>query len=236
MNIITFDVETTGLDPATDRIVELAFCAATPGEITDTKALRFNPGIPIPAEATAIHGISDDDVCFERPFEHHCESLFRIFSACDVVVGYNVGFDIQFLAAEFERHGLAWPQAGLRAYDAYKVYASHRPRTLGDAFAYYTGSEPDPDKLHAAGYDVDLTWQVFSHQLTRGTDENPVFAHSTIIVDPAGKLAMNDAGEVVFTFGKHEGQPVLQNKGYAQWMLEKDFPLSTKRALQRLLR
>jgi DNA polymerase-3 subunit epsilon len=235
MNIITFDVETTGLDPATDRIVELAFCAATPGEITDTKALRFNPGIPIPAEATAIHGISDDDVCFERSFEHHCESLFRIFSACDVVVGYNVHFDIQFLAAEFERHGLAWPQPGLRSYDAFKVYQQQRPRNLADAFEFYTGTAPDEEQLHSAGFDVDLTWQVFSHQLVKSDAENPVIAHSQPIIDPAGKLGLNDQGQVVFLFGKHQGLPVIENPDYAQWMLSKDFPMSTKRALRQLL-
>lgn len=235
MNIICFDVETTGLDTAKDRIIELAFCTASPGDITPTKTLRFDPGMPIPAEATAIHGITDADVCFEHPFEHHCEDLFRIFTACDVVVGYNVHFDIQFLAAEFERHGLVWPQPGLRSYDAFKVYQQQRPRSLADAFEYYTGKAPDAEQLHSAGFDVDLTWQVFSHQLVKSDAENPVLTHSQPIVDPAGKLGLNDQGQVVFLFGKHQGMPVVENAGYAQWMLKQDFPLSTKRALLGLL-
>lgn len=237
-SVVVIDVETTGLDVLKDRVIEVTIHDHRSGRMLTR---RLNPGCPIPPEATAIHGITDEDVADAPAFHQMADTFLAMLVEADVIGGYNVTFDLSMLAAEFDRVGIAWPPMGIEILDAYKIWAMQHPRNLANAYRHYVG-EPDTEQLHSAEYDVMITGGVLMAQLAsvseeeHGVDAVSYFVRATNgrILDPAGKLAFNEAGEAVFTFGKHVGQPVLSCRGYAEWMLGSDFPESTKRTIRAL--
>lgn len=236
LTTITLDCETTGVDVTNDRVIELALSIRRGSSHSQVKVLRYNPQCPIPADATAIHGITDDDVKDELPFYVGVQTLREWLMQADIIAGYNVGFDLAILAQEFFRCGIDdWPKPGTVVLDAMKIWHHQHPRTLANAYAAYTGVLPDADRLHSAEYDIEITDAVVQAQLEQQDIGEVITATNGILLDPAGKVAINEAGEAVFTFGKHLNQPVLTQRGYAQWMLDKDFPECTKRVLRGLL-
>jgi DNA polymerase-3 subunit epsilon len=234
MNILVLDVETTGVDIGTDRIIELA-CRGLNYDVP-AFSLRFNPGRPIPEEATAVHGISDDDVRHLPSFADSVEQFWSTINGADIIAGYNVGFDVGMLAEELSLAGYAWPRPGALVLDAYKVMAAQYPRNLSAAYRTYVG-EPDAERLHTADYDTQITTEVILAQLAiDGREPHELaIAMGGNIVDPAGKIVRDDQGQAVFAFGKNQGKPVASQPGYAQWMLSQDFPSTTKRTIQRIM-
>ena len=232
--MIIFDVETTGVDVNTDRVIELAAIKANPLTGSERLVMRFNPGRPVPDEAIAVHGITNEALLGEPDFASSAVEILRFMSGADIYAGYNVNFDLAMLAAEFARVGLDWPPIGATVLDAYKIYASHQPRTLDNAFRHYIGQEPDEEQRHSAIYDVQCTVDVLLQQaVIHGDMEGLIEAHGNILLDPAGKIALVE-GEAVFTFGKNQGKSVLANRGYAEWMLGADFAETTKNTIRAL--
>lgn len=233
---ITLDCETTGVDVTVDRVIELALSVRRGDYPSEVNVFRFNPQCPIPESATEVHGIKDVHVEDELPFKRYAHILRDLLLQADIIAGYNVGFDLAILAQEFFRCGIDdWPKPGTVVLDGMKIWHHQHPRTLANAYRAYTGVIPDADRLHSAEYDIEITDAVIRAQLEQQDIGEIITATNGILLDPAGKVAINDAGEAVFTFGKHMGQPVLTQRGYAQWMLDKDFPECTKRVLRGLL-
>lgn len=235
---VTLDVETTGLDPVKDRIIELAmrFDWGLGGDdLAESYVVRFNPGMPIPAESTAIHGITDGDVADCLSFDDYASAAYKALSRVKGIIGYNVSFDLAFLAEEFGRCGMVWPIPGTLVLDGYKIWQQQMPRTLENACRAY-GFTPDPERLHAADYDVEMTALLIGHQVTSmATMADMVLRTNGILLDPAGKIALDQNGNAIYTFGKNAGQAVLSQRGYANWMIGADFPKCTKNILRGLL-
>jgi DNA polymerase-3 subunit epsilon len=232
--IIFFDVETTGLDPRSDRIVELAAVKVWPdgSREPEEKCRRFNPLVPIPKDATAVHGITDEDVKDEQPFAKYARGeggIASFFAGCDLA-GFNIlGFDIPILAAELERAGEKLDLGDVSVVDAFKVFTSHEPRHLSAAVRFYCGREHED--AHTALGDVRATIDVIDAQLERyddlpGTPEEiDRSMRDPDAVDRAGKLRWVD-GEVVVAFGRHKGRGLRylsrEEPDYIRWMIEND--------------
>lgn len=243
-HIVFFDLETTGTDTAKDRIVEISAMKLTPdlSTIIDSKVYLINPGIPIPKEASDVHGITDEKVAGKPPFAAFAKGLVGYLHGCDLG-GYNIAdFDIPLLAEELARAGVSWrPAADCRVIDAYKIFVDREPRTLTAAFKFYTGE--DLQGAHAAEVDNVATVKVLKGQMARYDDLkefNPDQLHAITIgktkrVDLAGKIVLNDHGTPCFSFGKSKGKPVSQDKSFAEWMLKADFTSDTKAIIRQLL-
>jgi DNA polymerase-3 subunit epsilon len=239
--LVFFDVETTGLNVMTDRIIQISTMKYVPGRHEPTvSTFLMNPGIPIPAEATAIHHITNEKVRNLPGFAAFAMDLEAIFSNSDVG-GYNVArFDLPILAEEFRRCNIAFPAPGTKIVDVREVYARKELRTLSAAVRFYCGKEHVD--AHDAEADVRAAVAVLEGQLERysemfGTVEE---LHSLCfpeeMVDFTGKLKRNAKGQTVWAFGKNRGKPVKDDPDYAQWVLKSDFPADTKRAVEEVLK
>ena len=229
--IVFFDLETTGTDVQSDRVVELGYVKLTPNdEEIATGCFYVNPGIPIPPEATAVHGITDEEVADASPFAVMGPGLVQFMKGCDIC-GHNVrGFDWPLLLTEFRRHNIAPPEIG-EIVDTLEIFRAFFNHTLESAFRVYVGGEMED--AHSAQADVDATAMIFAEMVERhDLDPNPSILGSRPIdptwLDRAGKFKWVD-GEAVFTFGnKTKGrslQWVAKNeRGFMSWMLDKDFP------------
>lgn len=242
--VLAFDLETTGTDPAEDRIVELAYQRVNLPVVGRpvVSVERFNPGRPIPGEATAVHGIADEDVAELPQFRRRAPAVQRLVDGADYLMTYNGrSFDVPLLHAELRRAG----QSGVdleeqREVDLYRVWQALEPRTLAGAVARFAFHEDH--QAHDAGSDVDVLLPVLwgmidqhESELRDGSDtyltrlaEISVPDHE---VDRSGKLIRRD-GEVCFAFGKHRGEPVREHPEYAEWLLGADFPADTKKAVR----
>lgn len=254
-----FDLETTGTNTATDRIVEIGIVIARPDGTLDKKQRYVNPTIPIPAEATAVHGISDEMVADMPTFRQIARSLEQLLQGCDLA-GFNVlKFDVPMLVEEFLRADIDFDLEGRSILDAQRIFHLMEPRTLSAAYKFYCGGEIGElgeRGAHAADVDALASYHVLMKQVeryagvkledkTKGEYEpikNDVKALHDLtfskIVDLAGRMAYNAKGEVVFTFGKHKDKSVEEvlrkEPSYYQWMMDGDFPRDTKRHLTRI--
>ena len=225
MTLLSLDLETTGTDPATARIVEIAIVPVG-GE---AKVRRINPGIPIPPEATAIHGITDADVAECPTFRQIARG---VLSALDGVTltGFNVrDYDVPVLAEEFHRAGIEWEPAGVL--DAFQVFRHFERRDLAAAVRFYLGREHVG--AHGAEADARAAADVLGAQLARYAVDLDAAAKITAgeesRIDLAGKLVRRADGEAVYAFGKVKGRTVREDPGFAAWMLRQDFTENTKR-------
>jgi len=161
--LVFFDLETTGLDLKNDRIIELAFIKMTPqGDVLE-RVRRFNPGIPIPAEATAIHGITDADVADELPFCRTARNLVGILEGCDLA-GFNIKrFDLHMLIHELRRCGVEFSLSGRRVLDMQTIFHREERRDLSAAARYYLGREHE--EAHSALGDIRTSAAVLAAQL-----------------------------------------------------------------------
>ncbi len=238
--IIFFDLETTGTDFVSDRIVQISVLKLFPDKSEDIRTRLVHPGRPIPKGAIDIHGITDDDVRDQPKFREIAKGLFRFICGCDIA-GYNSNnFDIPFLVEEFARCGIEFPEEGTKLIDICTIFKRKEERTLTAAYKFYC--DKILENAHNAEADVRATLEVFRGQLERYADLNTAtleelhaFCNREGIVDYARKLAKNEAGEAVFNFGKHKGEPVLSQPDYVQWMIEGDFPEGTKMILRKLI-
>lgn len=237
--IIFFDLETTGINIASDRIVEIAFLKVDVNGNESSKTLRVNPEMPIPEKVTAIHGISDEDVKESPTFNEVARSLAKEFEGCDLA-GYNsVRFDIPILAEEFLRAGVDIDLKRRKFVDVQVIFMKMEQRTLSAAYKFFVGK--DLVDAHSALADTLATYEVLQAQLDRYSNlENDVgklaeFSAHNRNVDFAGRIIYDDNDVEVFNFGKYKGKPVhevlKQDPGYFGWMMNGDFPLYTKKVL-----
>lgn len=240
--IVFFDLETTGINPNTDRIVELSYLKVYPNGNEEGKTLRVNPGIPIPPEATAIHHITDADVADCPTFKEIGKQLARDIEGCDLA-GFNSNrYDIPLLAEEFLRHDIDFDMSKRKFVDVQVIFHKMEQRTLTAAYKFYCQKELIG--AHGAEADTRATYEVLMAQLDRYPElKNDVaflseFSSHTRNVDFAGKIIYNSEGVEVFNFGKYKDQPVedvlKKDMGYYGWMMNGDFSLHTKNVLTRI--
>jgi len=239
------DVETTGLQPNMDRIVELSILKIHPDGNYEYKSHRMNPGIPIPAEATAIHGITDEDVVNEPVFQEYASSIIDFLEGCDIA-GFNVlKFDIPFLEVELRRAGVLFQKRDRKFIDVQILYHLLEPRDLKSAYLKYCGKEMELS--HTAQGDATAAAEILDKQLEIHQDlpKNVEGLHALCqpglanYVDPEGKFIWSN-GEIVCHFGrKYFGwtlkQLVSQAPDYLQWMLSSDFSPDVKKLVYNAL-
>ena len=237
--IIFFDLETTGINVASDRIVEISYLKVELNGNETTKTLRVNPGMPIPPKTTEIHGISDEDVKNSPTFNEVGKSVAQDFEGCDLA-GYNsVKFDIPLLAEEFLRCGIDIDLQRRKFVDVQIIFMKMEQRTLSAACKFFLGKELVD--AHSAEADTLATYEILQAQLDRYPNlENDIgmlaeFSAYNRNVDFAGRIIYNEEDVEVFNFGKHKGKPVAEvlakDPGYYGWMMNGDFPLYTKKVL-----
>lgn len=241
--LVFFDLETTGTNINSDRIVEISFVKLMPDGSVIEKCRRINPEMPIPAEATAIHHITDDDVAKEPTFKQIAASLAQQLSGCDVA-GFNSNrFDVPLLDQEFERAGVDFDISQARMIDVQTIYHKKEPRTLEAAYRYYCGQELG-DKAHSALGDTKATMEVLLAQLDK-YDDVPCevkalaeYSAQNKNVDIMGRMIYDEQGREVVNFGKHKGRLVedvyTTDPGYYSWIMGGDFPKNTKNAFNRV--
>jgi DNA polymerase III subunit epsilon len=239
--ICFIDIETTGVDVDHSFIVELSVHKVNPDGSHDTRTMLINPGVPIPKEATDVHGITDEDVKDKPTFAAISKSLLKHIDGCDIC-GFNSNrFDIPLLAAQFERVGLSWDWRKVNLIDVRNIFVQKEERTLSAGVKFYLGR--DHEEAHSAEGDILETKNIFLAQLARYEElgkmtmkEVALFSnYNKPIIDLAGKFEYNEAGEIVFTFGQHKGKVAKNEKGFLNWMLTKDFTKDTKEAAKRIL-
>ncbi len=238
-----FDLETTGVSLSNDRIVEIAIIKIMPDGSRIPKRKLINPEMPIPAESTAIHGISDDMVQNAPTFKQCANELKQFFDNCDIG-GYNSNrFDIPILMEEFLRAGLEVDLSQRKMVDVQHIFYTMEPRTLTAAYRYYC--EKELSNAHSAEADVSATIDVLYAQMERypqlGDNIESILKiiGEEKIVDYARRFIFDDRGVEVFNFGKHKGRPVTEvlkaEPQYYDWMMRGDFPLHTKQKLTEIL-
>ena len=240
--LVFFDLETTGVDVKEARIIEISVAKRLPDGSVESKTRRFNPGMPIPAGATAVHGITDADVAHESPFWQVAKSLVDFLEGCDLA-GYNlVKYDLPILEKEFERAKVPFSIEGRKVVDVMKIFYQKEPRDLAGACRFYLGREHDG--AHSAQADVAATAQVLDAMMERYGDlPNSLSELSDHLNDPnaidlAGNLVLVD-GKPHLNFGKHAGKSldwVAKNfPSYINFILAGDFLSDTKAIVARYL-
>ena len=238
--IIFFDLETTGVDTSRDRIVEISLAKIMPDGEEIVRTRRINPTIPIPAEASAIHHITDEDVKDCPTFRQIAKSLKSFMEGCDFG-GFNSNrFDLPLLAEEFMRAGVDINFRNRKYIDVQNIFHKKEERTLVAAYRFYCNKELG-DAAHGAEADTMATYEVLKAQLDRYPDlENDIdflskYSTRNETADFAGRIIYNDKGEEVFSFGKYKGQSVekifASDPNYYDWMMNGDFPQYTKKVI-----
>ena len=237
--LVFFDLETTGIDIAKDRIVEISMVKVMPNGEEIVKTRRINPGMPIPPESTAIHGITDEDVKDCPKFKEIAKSLAAQIEGCDLA-GFNSNrFDIPMLAEEFLRAGVDVDLNRRKFIDVQTIFHKMEQRNLTAAYKFYC--HKDLANAHSAEADTMATYEVLKAQLDRYPElENDVnflskYSSFTNNVDFAGRMVYNEKGQEVINFGKYKGRVVEEvlksDPSYYAWIMNGDFPLNTKKML-----
>ncbi|MDR1918980.1 MAG: 3'-5' exonuclease [Tannerellaceae bacterium] len=237
--LVFFDLETTGVNIVKDRIVEISFVKVYPNGKEETKTRRINPGMPIPPESTAIHGITDADVKDCPAFKEIAKSLAAHIEGCDLA-GFNSNrFDIPMLAEEFLRAEVDIDLNRRKFVDVQTIFHKMEQRTLAAAYKFYCSK--DLLNAHSAEADTLATYEILKAQLDRypelQNDVNYLSQYSSYNnnVDFAGRMVYNEKKEEVINFGKYKGQlvaDVLKNDpSYYSWIINGDFTLNTKKIL-----
>jgi DNA polymerase III subunit epsilon len=237
--LIFFDLETTGINIVTDRIVEISYLKIFPSGEENSRTILVNPGIPIPKEASDIHGITDDQIQNAPKFNELAQTLANEFEGCDFA-GYNLNkFDIPLLAEEFIRSGVDFDLKKRKFVDVQVIFHKMEQRTLIAAYKFYC--DKDLKEAHTAEADTRATYEILQAQLDQYKNlENDInwlsdFSAQTKNVDFAGRIIYNDKGVEVFNFGKYKGIPVEEilkkDTGYFGWIVNGDFPMYTKKVL-----
>lgn len=237
--IVFFDLETTGVDTAKDRIVEISMVKVMPNGDEVVRTRLINPQMHIPEEATAIHGITDEDVKEQPTFTQIAKSLAQFIEGCDFG-GFNSNrFDLPMLVEEFLRAGVDVDFKSRKFVDVQNIFHKMEQRTLVAAYKFYC--DKDLTDAHSAEADTRATYEVLKAQLDRYPElENDIAALAAFstrgeFVDYAGRIVFNDKGEEVFNFGKYKGYKVSEvfqrEPSYYDWMMNGDFPLYTKKVI-----
>jgi len=232
------DLETTGVNLGSDRIVEIAIVKILPDGKKQIKRKLINPEIPIPAASTEIHGITNEMVKDAPTFRQVANEMKQFLDHCDLA-GYNSNrFDIPMLAEEFLRIGMEFEGKGRKLLDVQKIFHMMEQRTLSAAYRFYCNKELEG--AHGAEADAAATWDVLVAQVVRypqlGNNIDTILKHigEEPIVDFARRFIMENGVEV-FNFGKYKGRSVADvlkaEPQYYDWMMKGDFPLHTKQKL-----
>lgn len=241
--LVFFDIESTGLSPEKDRIVEISLIKVYPDGHEEVRTRRLNPECHIPEESTAVHSITDDDVRDCPTFRQVAKSLASMIQGCDIA-GYNSNrFDVPLLGEEFIRADVEVDFSRCRFIDVQTIFHKMERRTLEAAYKFYC--DKDLTEAHSAEADTRATLEVLKSQLDRYPEDlqNDVeflssFTTQQRNLDLAGRFVFNEKNEVVINFGKHKGVPVAEvlkkEPGYYDWVMKADFPEDTKRHLTRL--
>ena len=233
------DLETTGVNVGSDRIVEISILKLFPDGTKETKTVKVNPTIPIPEGASTIHGIYDKDVKDSPTFKSIAKSLAVFLDGCDLG-GYNSNkFDIPLLAEEFLRAELDFDLRGRKLVDVQNIFHQMEQRTLIAAYKFYC--QKDLENAHSAEADIIATHEILEAQLDKYENlKNDVnflhdFSYKTNAADLAGRIVFNAKGVEVFNFGKHKDKSVAEvfqkEPSYYNWMMNGDFPLYTKKVI-----
>lgn len=237
--IVFFDLETTGINVASDRIVEISYLKVFPNGTEESKTFRVNPTIPIPPEVIKIHGITNEDVKDKPAFSEIAKSIAKDMEGCDLAGYCSNKFDIPLLAEEMIRAKVDIDFKKRKFVDVQVIFLKKEPRTLSAAFKYYCDKELVD--AHSAEADTRATYEILQSQLDMYPDlENDIeklskFSSHNKNADFAGRIIYNDKGEECFNFGKYKGKTVVEvfekDPGYYGWMIKNDFPLYTKNLL-----
>lgn len=241
--IIFFDLETTGLDIAKDRIVELCYIRVEPNGNEEARSIRINPEMHIPEVASSVHGITDDDVKDCPTFADVAPQLAATFEGCDLA-GFNSNrFDLPLLAEEFMKAGVNIDLSHVQAIDVQNIYHKLEKRTLAAAYKFYCGR--DLENAHSALADTQATYEVLQAQLDHYPNDlqNDVdflaeFSRMNRNIDFAGRFVYDESGKELINFGKYKGKAIKdvlsRDPGYYSWIMQGDFTLNTKQVLTKL--
>ena len=240
--IVFFDLETTGTNITSDRIVEISVIKVFPDGHEETRTRRINPEMPIPSEASAVHHIYDEDVADAPRFREIAKSLADFFTGCDIA-GFNSNrFDIPMLDQEFQRVGVKFDFTRPRFVDVQTIFHKTEPRNLTAAYRFYCGG--DLEAAHSANADTRATLEVLKAQLDKYDDlPNDIaqlaeFSCQQRNVDLMGRLIYDEQRRPVVNFGKYKGRLAAEvlksDPGYYSWIMQGDFPQNTKDAFTRI--
>lgn len=246
-----FDLETTGINITHDRILEIAVIKLMPNGEVMKKTNILNPGIPIPPESSAIHGVYEEDVKDKPTFKDVAKEYAKFMEGADLS-GFNIlKFDVPMLVEEFLRAGIEFDYSRKKIIDAQKIFHLMEKRTLGAAYKFYVNK--DLQDSHSAEADTQATMDVLVAQVQRYEGQQVTDAlgkpmgeikndmevlaklTSSELVDLAGRMILNNKGEELINFGKHKGKKVTDvlkaEPSYYDWVMNGDFPMDTKRKL-----
>ncbi len=240
--IIFFDLETTGINIAKDRIVEISILKVFPNGNKESKTWLVNPEIEIPKEASDIHGITNEQVVTEPVFTELAPKINEIITGCDLA-GFNSNrFDIPLLAEELMRANIDFDMNDRKAIDVQVIFHKKEQRTLSAGYQFYCHKELEG--AHGAEADTNATYEILLAQLEKYEDiKNSVEALSEYSThgkraDFAGFILINEDDKEIFSFGKYKGRTVeevfKENPGYNAWIQNADFPLYTKKVLREI--
>jgi len=233
--LVFFDLETTGVDAKTARIIEISVAKHLPDGTVESKTRRFNPGMPIPDEATEVHGITDADVAGEPEFKLLAPGLSTYLANCDLA-GYNlIRYDLPVLEAEFRRAEVPFSLQGRQVLDVMRIFYRKEPRDLAGACRFYLGREHDG--AHSAEGDVAATAEVLGAMMARYGDlPSSLPELCEHLADPdkldlAGNIVLSN-GKPHLNFGKHAGKSLewvaKKDPDYLNWLLDGNFLSDTK--------
>jgi DNA polymerase-3 subunit epsilon len=254
-----YDLETTGTNPVTDKIVEISVLKIFPDGTREARTRRLQPERPIPREATAVHGISDADVAEQPLFRQIAKGLHAYLADCDLCTFNGKRFDVPLLAEEFARVQLDFPDRDVAVVDVFDIYRLLNPRSLSAAVAQYLNREHT--QAHSAEGDTTVTFELLEALITgpltafvgesKKVSAEDLFCPSGLCdfgdglhhgrsrsarIDPSGKLVRNADGAIVWNFGKHAGLPVTKtDTGFVSWLLNNDFPETTKMTVRKVV-
>jgi DNA polymerase-3 subunit epsilon len=258
-DLVVFDIESTGLSTSKDRIVQLAIIKYfADGREPIERCRLVNPEMPIPVEASEIHGITDEMVKDQPTFKSIAKALYGIIGDADLC-GFNINrFDVPMLMEEFARAGVEFDMTDRKTIDVWKIFQKMEARDLKSAYKFYC--KKDLEGAHDAMNDVKATIEVLESQLDmyqgvnyddgkNEIEEEPVrndmkslhdFTNFKDRVDYEGKIILNENGVPAFNFGQYQSQSVVDvmtnNPGYYKWMMERDFSTDTKRAVEKIMK
>ncbi|WP_185869136.1 3'-5' exonuclease [Blattabacterium cuenoti] len=237
--ICFFDIEATGINIGKDRIIEISILKVFPNGNQEDKTWLVNPGIPIPPQSTAIHGIEDKDVVGKFRFKDVSFSILKMIENTDLA-GYNSNrFDIPILAEEMLRSGISFDIKKYKTIDVQVIFHKMEPRTLSAAYKYYCNK--NLMKAHSSKADALATYEILLSQLEKYENLKKdvkslnQFSHQKNIADLAGFIKIDENGNEIFNFGKYKGEKIFEifekDPNYYGWIQNSDFPLYTKKIL-----
>ncbi len=254
--LVFLDIEATGLNLTSDRIIELAMLKALPGGETQSKSWKVNPGIPIPPDSTKIHGIKDEDVKDQPTFDKVAKQVLEFIGNADLA-GYNSNrYDVPLFIEECLRAGIDFDLKNRKLVDVQHIFYMMEPRSLSAAYKFYCGQKLE--NAHSAEADVKATYEVLLAQIERYKGvaienkkgetivpiENNINVLSSYtagdnkVVDLVGRIVLNEAGQEVFNFGKYKDKPCEEifkkEPAYYHWIMKGDFALYTKKIVTQI--